>query len=1046
MDDLVDGVSIPELVEFTESIPEIWPPEWEPKQMIVFNIPREHFEVHAFPKTYGELGYSSRLILQLWARTITRPRFGTEFKDDCGIIHDFYCRNKTPKILVIIEELIDDNSARTYESFENSAESISSNRCTYSDDFCAMRVWIFSLDEKFKLDKGFEESLNQNKLARHGGIGNNNLDAGSGNRNGSDNSPFRSSFAASLASGKTAPETSVSLVNQRKKKKWDQSCDKVKDTETLLTHILKEYLGLSDVTGYLPNLDALHSPEYSLSNRDGKMSPFKIFSVQNAMDKCHVDRVCRRQKDISEYFDINHANGQVQPCTWKGKFPYVNRVYKIHTPFFETKSLYYAPLPSFVRVSLKKKQDELKQICDDIESLYLTKNDQPADSIRRAEIEEEISEMRRKTINLRADIENIQAGLLMKEEQFEMGLLTGTTAMKKMINDNEFMQLREVNKERCRNISAEFDENSDEFANAMNAFYKMSINEFWTVFNKSKKITKGAQEAMKFFLPLSNENKWMENGQMINALSPFGNMIVRMMSEFDFLFRVDTNFNLLLIGLFTMLCSFRYYWGLRPNLLVSGAGAAGKSFILEVLEVISMPGSVLNVSHVTEHAFNSNTDMSDVCMFFHETPGRLLGIDKFGKEVASDPFFKGRLTSQMSITVHQIRDSANRDVKTSISRNMGGVIGCTNEKLPSNETAILTRFIRANVMSNKVRHDRSKNSSLFMASWTEDDSIGELIKHGKRLHHFYLFLWEKAIEAGVLPEIDEDECKVVTQFIMDELQKERFPLPEVRQIKMYFQICRIITMYYGVEMELFSELGLRHRQNHKTGKPNPFDPMILREFIKWGVINQEVTTFGITLMESIWMDPLKFNIVDIISNQINKWCGNRFASEKDLHSSVTVFRNGIDVGYDYNYIGFRMRTFAQAVSKLIHLFSNVGCGEPSYNNVVSMLYTLSRQFLPTKKKELLPVADNLVDGQATCYSIQNIDSQETQSACVILEDPKNTPDKMCGVWIHVDMIGVNFNNIFHRIIPRALEHRNQPPETYITAIPYARHVDTLGRW
>ena len=61
-------------------------------------------------------------------------------------------------------------------------------------------------------------------------------------------------------------------------------------------------------------------------------------------------------------------------------------------------------------------------------------------------------------------------------------------------------------------------------------------------------------------------------------------MIARITAELDKVLKVYTNFKLALLCIGVMLSAYRFSWDLRPNLMLTGAGSSGKSFMMDMLE------------------------------------------------------------------------------------------------------------------------------------------------------------------------------------------------------------------------------------------------------------------------------------------------------------------------------------------------------------------------------------------------------------------------------------------------------------------------------
>ncbi|KKL95073.1 hypothetical protein LCGC14_1858290 [marine sediment metagenome] len=118
-------------------------------------------------------------------------------------------------------------------------------------------------------------------------------------------------------------------------------------------------------------------------------------------------------------------------------------------------------------------------------------------------------------------------------------------------------------------------------------------------------------------------------------------------------------------------------------------GDIGISFLMNLIEEISVLGTVINVTHITERAFNTDQDINDVCLHLEEIPNNMLGIDKYGNKTQTVALMSRRSCAK-SISFQFARDSKTRQTEMSVSRNMISIIVATNEKI---HDAIMRRFI-----------------------------------------------------------------------------------------------------------------------------------------------------------------------------------------------------------------------------------------------------------------------------------------------------------------------------------------------------------------
>ncbi len=61
------------------------------------------------------------------------------------------------------------------------------------------------------------------------------------------------------------------------------------------------------------------------------------------------------------------------------------------------------------------------------------------------------------------------------------------------------------------------------------------------------------------------------------------------------------------LTLLVVMSAHRYKFGLRPNLIVTGEGGGGKSFAVDMAKEITIPGAIMNLTHLTTHGMNGKS-------------------------------------------------------------------------------------------------------------------------------------------------------------------------------------------------------------------------------------------------------------------------------------------------------------------------------------------------------------------------------------------------------------------------------------------------------
>jgi hypothetical protein len=513
------------------------------------------------------------------------------------------------------------------------------------------------------------------------------------------------------------------------------------------------------------------------------------------------------------------------------------------------------------------------------------------------------------------------------------------------------------------------------------------LDGFWKEFFHSDLVTPVAKEARTWFLreaPVLDEE-----ASTIGNLSPFGNMVAQKNNDLRIERLVDTNFQLVQLMGLVKSSAYRYSYELRPNLIVSGDGGAGKSFAAIQNKAMSMPGSVSDMTHMTQHAMQTDGDMSDQCFLMEETPMAIFGLDpRTGKFGEADPFFKNRLTAQVSTTMQPVLIEGERRTRTYVNRIMASHICLSNEKKPPLSSPIMTRFL--SYEARVEQRPACPRPALGSAGSTDARDSREAEADPRMLPYkvkdFGHFLWEKAIEADILPDVDMRTAHAVADLVFLELEQNGIPRPSARLERMYFDLCRVCTMLYGVHMVLCSEL--RTTEGKLT-------PAALMQFPKWGVCTEEIAVFVMTLLDFCWVPS--------------------------IYADVAKAARKIDptVGRDPNYavcMGTSLTKVAEQLCDEIAL-------RPSTRDMVSTLLRMSRMKLTVKVPRFDAQGKAIaVDEEIPCVRVESNSRDFTGTRVLVAKQLAATDARD-------QLLGAISTALQHK-------HRAQEKDVFLTGLAY----------
>ena len=815
-------------------------------------------------------------------------------------------------------------------------------------EFAGWRVWNFVLDPRFDFGTGFVKMITDNMKKKP------------------------------VVTQKSSGSSSGGSSNQKAVERWKcysdiDSLDCLKSIWHLYTENQTSDFTSSngrdddddfDPRDSIPNIALFQKNRITdnIGSKTSPLNPYNVLSPVNAMEY-NVEDVCDEQIDINTYF--NSIRGGITPRTFKGFESDTGRMFKLNIRYFEPSYIYMSPLPDILDDHVIRKSKLVQEMSNEIKDSKKNKKNleddrinSPSESERKeldsmiTELEETIRMRQITRDNMMQQIRDFQSNA-MKIAQDYYPSLKDIGLQPEMIEKNDFLKLRIENLNALKKLEEMYEKNSVRYENELENWRVNAIREFWKIFMESNSLPAPVKNIRKWFQQLRPDQKWAEWNLafMDEEISPYANMVIKMCGIFGRFCKIDTDFKLMYILLLVGTCASTYGFTLKPNAFLTGEGDVGKSQKLDSLESMMTPGTCMSVTNITQSAFNTDEEASDYVLIIHEMPLHLLGIDKYGNEVCSDPFFKNRLTKQFSITLSFSKEKGvdgvgeSRRCKKTINRCNGTTVAACNEKITKN--ALFSRFLVFN-MKRKERIDVTTQDHIFAASWTANASIEQNMKHEMNLITFYSFLLNKANEVGIIPDVNDDTARYVANRVFDNLKENGISYPARRPTFMYYELVGAMTRMYSIVMEFFSELGKNHRVDPKTNEYKDFYPELLLKLIKWQVAPQEIAVHILTVMEEHWVPLFKLQVVQACSKAYHMWPYNaestRFRVEGT--SSTSPINN--------NYIQISSSSMRQISNTIRDYLLD---SQPSTNDIESCLHSLYSDFLEVYPREVIDDTD-----------------------------------------------------------------------------------------
>jgi hypothetical protein len=610
--------------------------------------------------------------------------------------------------------------------------------------------------------------------------------------------------------------------------------------------------------------------------------PCEFLTAELAMEEW-TGQVCEEQKNISNYFDF--MNG-VSASTFI-KFPIMQKVHRILPEYFNPLCLSKSYLPNHISVCLKrvniaemKRSDDLDRTKDELRDLndkLLIANDK-----EKIAIEKKIKESEARIKHIETSIKkirNAKFGLTTELRSSSTPLnVAGTTLMEAYFaKTNDFLQMRITNAAKLEEIANRYTQKGADYVRVMDTYRKSAFDDFWKTFMDSANIPKIGMSARQLLGRLSDSEKFVEMNLSFNdvRLSPFGNFIAKFMKGAEKCLRVFTSFSTLILVVLATNQSFIYMLELRPNIMITGDGGIGKSWLLNGSAKLFFEGSTMVASNITRHAHDveaepGESDINDITIYRHEVQIEDMGIDKYGNTTLGDPHVKNKFTSQMTMTMTLKKMEDGRRSRYIIyNRASGTEIWVSNEANRHSGGPMGTRFLHIPA-TDKERIDIRKGDFEGQPNWAISEMMDEHFIKSWNLITLYSYIWAKLIETRVLPEIDSNTFRMIVNIVFENLSRSGIPHPGSRKLRMAEELAKSATMLYGVYMVFFSELGKKHRVD-RDGNTRPFDPEIFLELAPFSVVTQEISIFILTLLEDQWVPKFKLMVAAELAFVAGGW-------------------------------------------------------------------------------------------------------------------------------------------------------------------------------
>lgn len=310
--------------------------------------------------------------------------------------------------------------------------------------------------------------------------------------------------------------------------------------------------------------------------------------------------------------------------------------------------------------------------------------------------------------------------------------------------------------------------------------------------------------------------------------------------------------------------------------------AHGKSFVLNKIEKVSVPGSCRTITKNTENAMMTDDNpLEGMIILRHEMSLMELGLldGKGENAVMKNAMSEGKLDHAMC----QIDDETKRRrfIETTTCTRMV-VLGALNESIPEHNQnrqnttpPVLDRFWLT--VSNARYTSTESSQSAALNTGTKQTPITAIRTQQFRAIHAAIILYNCYVEAGILKSPNTDEAKHTIEELIARAKKDDLKPIETRMSTSIKRMCRSMTLWVAAYLALGNEATLEYRRITVSG-PNgeeketfkPFDWTFLLLMEKFAVCSQEIIAYVMSLVEEEIVEFKRLRIISALREVITQ--------------------------------------------------------------------------------------------------------------------------------------------------------------------------------
>ena len=311
------------------------------------------------------------------------------------------------------------------------------------------------------------------------------------------------------------------------------------------------------------------------------------------------------------------------------------------------------------------------------------------------------------------------------------------------------------------------------------------------------------------------------------------NIWIRRCQHLNYTFRVANAHSQINLCIVARQNAFEYRYGMHVNIMLRGIEETSKSFVINMVQKLSIQNTVLTEQGKTGAADRSGTNTNGYCIGWHE----LNWSEVNGKngEKTGNAEFKDTTCSGMYVLRefvwlegHSSKTSKKRGMKITVSSAIRVYIIATNESFPAALSSVQSRFLdivmhRLEFTDGVGIQNASDIHNIIHGDSPEEKTRIKKIQEEYHRENYLIYLTETMIKMHLLPNITLDIFAIYAELFFEKLA-EYGKVMSIRAKQRVAMLARTLTIIHAIEKVFYSELSII-RRIEETGKPWDFELM-----------------------------------------------------------------------------------------------------------------------------------------------------------------------------------------------------------------------------